>query len=266
MSKDRSEKAGLKRRIMSKTSDGAIMTGVVMFTLLAGGLYWWQFGAYKWSEDPSDWASFATYISGTIGVFVVASTLVVLVRTLDKQRDLIDSQNTMLEKQERQLEQSEEIIRIERSKADEMAKREAKEAENAVIYMIHHFENLKNMLERAPDAFSNSEGQYFLALYEKHPAFYSSFLFEEDAEVVRFINRMDADMARCAIGAIVHAKHVFDVVSHHIRKSCVDNVSQVRVRAVIRGMSPERKELTLEAVELGLSNCQCFLDKAHKLI
>lgn len=266
MSKDRSEKAGLKRRILKKISDGAIITGVVMFTLLAGGLYWWQFGAYDWSKDPSDWADLATYISGTIGVFVVASTLVVLVRTLDKQRDLIESQNTMLEKQERQLEQSEEIIRIERSKADEMAKREAKEAENAAIYMIHHFENLKNMLERAPNAFSNSEGQYFLALYEKHPAFYSSFLFEEDAEVVSFINRMDVDMARCAIGAIVHSKHFADVVSHYVSMNCRGDVNSFRASFAINQMTQERKDFTLSEAAFGLEDCQCFLDKAHKLI
>lgn len=266
MSKDRSEKAGLKRRIMSKTSDGAIIIEVFVFALLAVGFYGWWFRDFGLSRDPSDWADLATYISGTVGVFVVASTLVVLVRTLDKQRDLIESQNTMLEKQERQLEQSEEIIRIERSKADEMAKREAKEAENAAIYMIHHFENLKNMLERAPDAFSNSEGSYFLALYEKHPAFYSSFLFEEDAEVVSFINRIDVDMARCAIGAIVHAKHFFDVVSHYVSMNCRDNVNSFRASFAINQMTQERKDFTLSEAAFGLKDCQCFLDKAHKLI
>lgn len=266
MPQERNEKAKSKRWILKKISDGAIITGVVIFTLLAGGLYWWWFRAYEWSKDPSDWADLATYISGTIGVFVVASTLVVLVRTLDKQRDLIDSQNTMLEKQERQLEQSEEIIRIERDKAKEVARRESKEADNAAVYMIHHFENLENMLSRLSDGFSPRNVEYFMAVHEKHPALYSSFLLEEDAEVIKLVNSLDVDLAKRCIGAIVNAKVVFSVIDYHVRRLPEGDRDLVKVRGVIRRIKPITRKNTLEAACAGLKDCRCFLAQARKLI
>lgn len=55
------------------------------------------------SPKSEDWANFATYISGTVGVAAVVATLMAFVKTLGQQQALIDSQNVMLEKQELQL-------------------------------------------------------------------------------------------------------------------------------------------------------------------
>lgn len=70
---------------------------------IAAYFYIDQFGSNGFSEKPEDWANFATYISGTVGVSAVVATLVAFVITLRQQQALIDSQDEMIEKQEQQL-------------------------------------------------------------------------------------------------------------------------------------------------------------------
>lgn len=79
---------------------------LVGFALIAGvaiGAYVFRFWGWPLSENPSDWAHFATYLSGTVGVTAVVATLIVLVRTLGQQQALIDSQDKMLVEQRRQI-------------------------------------------------------------------------------------------------------------------------------------------------------------------
>lgn len=266
LGKIRAKLQPLENWFFERISDERIVTGVIIFTLGAIFFYWLILGHLGLSRDPSDWADFATYLSGTVGVFVVASTLVVLVRTLSKQRDLIESQNVMLEKQDQQLAQSEAILEIERAKATEDVEIKNKESNNAIVYMIHHFANLENMLERAPDSFNSLDTGYFIALHEKHPALYSAFLLEDDAQFMNFINKIDVDLARHCIGAVVNSKQVFSVADYYVRQVPESDRTAFNVKAMIRQINDETKENTLEAAEAGLKNCQYFLAHAKQLI
>lgn len=83
---------------------GLIVVWVVVFTSIFIGAFFLKFGSWPTSDDPGDWADFATYLSGTVGVTAVVGTLFAIVRTLGQQQSLIDSQNDMLVKQDQQLE------------------------------------------------------------------------------------------------------------------------------------------------------------------
>ncbi|TNH20003.1 hypothetical protein [Halomonas sp. BL6] len=69
----------------------AVVGGVAAF------LYIDQFGANGFSNKSEDWANFATYISGTVGVAAVVATLIAFVITLRQQQKLIDSQDSQIE-------------------------------------------------------------------------------------------------------------------------------------------------------------------------
>ncbi len=71
-------------------------------------LYW--LGQSQPSRDPSDWADFATYLSGTVGVAAVVATLFAFIKTLGQQQALITSQDEMLKKQQQQLQQTEKQL------------------------------------------------------------------------------------------------------------------------------------------------------------
>ncbi|MEL7896034.1 hypothetical protein [Vreelandella neptunia] len=79
--------------------------GVGVIALLATGAYVYKFWGWppSASDKTQDWANFATYISGTVGVAAVVATLMAFVITLRQQKRLIDSQDEMIEKQEQQL-------------------------------------------------------------------------------------------------------------------------------------------------------------------
>lgn len=62
-----------------------------------------QFGANGFSNKSEDWANFATYISGTVGVAAVVATLIAFVITLRQQQKLINSQEEMLKEQRNQI-------------------------------------------------------------------------------------------------------------------------------------------------------------------
>lgn len=83
----------------------AILVGLVAVVGgVAAFLYIDQFGANGFSKKTGDWANFATYISGTLGVAAVVATLMAFVITLRQQQDLVESQRVMLAKQEYQIE------------------------------------------------------------------------------------------------------------------------------------------------------------------
>jgi len=67
------------------------------------GAYVLVFGSRPTSTNPEDWAHFATYLSGTVGVTAVLGTLYAVVRTLGQQQALIDSQDELLKNQVEQL-------------------------------------------------------------------------------------------------------------------------------------------------------------------
>lgn len=61
------------------------------------------FGYNELSSNTQDWANFATYISGTVGVAAVVATLIAFVITLSQQKRLIASQDKMLNEQKEQI-------------------------------------------------------------------------------------------------------------------------------------------------------------------
>ncbi|OAZ99749.1 hypothetical protein [Halomonas sp. G11] len=76
---------------------------VMVTAIVAIGVYVNNFWGLPPSRKPSDWAAFATYVSGTVGVAAVVATLMAFVITLKQQKKLIDSQSDMIIKQEQQL-------------------------------------------------------------------------------------------------------------------------------------------------------------------
>lgn len=80
-----------------------LAVGVVAVSAIAVGLYVYRFWGKPLSTDPGDWADFATYLSGTVGVAAVVATLLAFVKTLGQQQALIDSQDEMLIEQRRQI-------------------------------------------------------------------------------------------------------------------------------------------------------------------
>lgn len=99
-------------------------TNVILVGLVAavGGvaayLYIDQFGSNGFSNKSEDWANFATYISGTVGVAAVVATLIAFVITLRQQQALIDSQDLMLKEQRKQISMSESQIEIEKKRRE----------------------------------------------------------------------------------------------------------------------------------------------------
>lgn len=86
-----------------KASYKWLAIGVAGVALLAAVAYIWNFWSWPPSGKTQDWANFATYISGTVGVAAVVATLMAFVITLRQQKRLIDSQDEMIEKQDQQL-------------------------------------------------------------------------------------------------------------------------------------------------------------------
>lgn len=81
--------------------------GVGFVAVVACGFYIYQFGSNGLSPKSEDWANFATYISGTVGVAAVVATLMAFVITLRQQQKLLDSQDELISDQKQQLKLSE---------------------------------------------------------------------------------------------------------------------------------------------------------------
>lgn len=79
---------------------------VMVVSVVAVGLYAMRFHTSYLSGDTDDWANFATYISGTVGVAVVTATLLALINTLVQQGRLIGQQDKIIEQQQHQLDSS----------------------------------------------------------------------------------------------------------------------------------------------------------------
>jgi len=88
---------------IKKHSYWALAGGVLLVAIAAIGFYAWHFRELKLSTDTGDWADFATYLSGTVGVAAVVATLFAFVITLRQQQKLIDSQDNQLKVAKSQL-------------------------------------------------------------------------------------------------------------------------------------------------------------------
>ena len=94
-----------------KITDDWIFGEVIVISTVAIAAYAINFHGQGFSTQAEDWAYFATYLSGTVGVTAVVGTLIVLVRTLGQQKALIKSQDEMLQDQKKQLRFSEQQLK-----------------------------------------------------------------------------------------------------------------------------------------------------------
>uniref|UniRef100_A0AB74UKF8 Phage abortive infection protein n=1 Tax=Halomonas phage vB_HboP_4908 TaxID=3350578 RepID=A0AB74UKF8_9VIRU len=92
-----------------------LAVGVSVIALLATGAYLWNFWDWPPSDKTQDWANFATYISGTIGVAAVVATLMAFVITIRQQQSLVKSQDDMLQAQREQIKITEKLSSYERA-------------------------------------------------------------------------------------------------------------------------------------------------------
>lgn len=103
-----------------RTQYGLIIVWVVVVSSIFVVAFAFRFGGWPTSNDVSDWADFATYLSGTVGVTAIVGTLFAVVRTLGQQKALIKSQDELLNNQVEQLnalkeknKEDAEVIKIE---------------------------------------------------------------------------------------------------------------------------------------------------------
>lgn len=106
-------KKGKRSWLFRKITDDWIFGEVLVISAAFIIAYAVNFHGQGLSPKTEDWAYFATYLSGTVGVTAVVATLIVLVRTLGQQQALIDSQNKMLKKQEKQIKISKKQLKSE---------------------------------------------------------------------------------------------------------------------------------------------------------
>lgn len=92
-----------------------LLFGVLFITIVAIGAYVTQFWGWPLSTKPSDWAHFATYLSGTVGVAAVVATLRALLKTLEQQQAMILSQEKQIKKTEDQIVSEKKYREIERA-------------------------------------------------------------------------------------------------------------------------------------------------------
>ncbi|WP_447529818.1 hypothetical protein [Vreelandella sp. TE19] len=106
------QKVRKKSWFLRKITDEWVFGEVLVIATAAIGIYALNFHNHKISSNPGDWAHFATYLSGTVGVAAVVATLIVLVRTFSEQRALIKSQDEqlLLSKQQLDLAYSKNLV------------------------------------------------------------------------------------------------------------------------------------------------------------
>ncbi|MGO2265145.1 hypothetical protein [Halomonas sp.] len=162
-------------------------TNVILVGLVAavGGvaayLYIDQFGSNGFSKKSEDWANFATYISGTVGVAAVVATLIAFVITLRQQQALIDSQDKMIAKQEKQIKLTKKQLSNEKL---------SREVEFAYQASLNIFPVLlksidKRLVKGGINFYDNESGSFRLFI---NPLEYDSGGFIDNSEGIYFAN------------------------------------------------------------------------------
>ncbi|MGM0544146.1 MAG: hypothetical protein ACQERP_09755 [Pseudomonadota bacterium] len=161
-----------------------ILVGLVATVgAVAAVFYISEFGANGLSNKPEDWAYFATYTSGTVGVAAVVATLMAFVITLRQQQRLIDSQDEMLEEQKEQLAVAREQLALTEKRND---------VQQAYL-------NLKDVLPLLLQSFSKSLDQnirpnecealeyYLIEHYDSHELFQYDTFYQSPNRIFLFL-------------------------------------------------------------------------------
>lgn len=156
---------------------GLIVVWAVVIASVFFGAFFLKFGSWPTSDDPADWADFATYLSGTIGVTAVVGTLFAFVVTLSQQQKLIDSQDKMLKKQKKQI----KINKIQLK--EEEARRAVELAHNSAVMVFPILiERFKSELPRSMSVYED-EVDLFVDLresFKKSDITYDDFFFKSE--------------------------------------------------------------------------------------
>lgn len=239
------KKESEKHWLFRKITDDWVFGEVIVITSIVIGIYALNFHSHSISKKPEDWAHFATYLSGTVGVAAVIATLIVLVRTLTQQRELIS---------------------FERAKSVDLEIEKAKVARYTAIYLIHRFERMNNFYTKAIPALENKNPETWKAIASHHLAFYDSYLINEQGGLVVLVEKMDSAMALNCIGAVDMYREVFAVMKSTLSDEAISQEEDHMARREINKLRDERRVDTIKLAQDGSRYCNDFLAGARALL
>lgn len=187
----------------------ALAGGVLLVAIAAIGFYTWHFREASLSKNTGDWADFATYLSGTVGVAAVVATLMAFVITLRQQKRLIDSQDDMLKKQDEQLEIArEQLTATERRNSVEQAYMNVKDVLPQLIGAFSH--NLDAHF--SPESGSELE-DYLLTVYGGERVFTVDEFYKKPSRLLSYSKRHGVNLEEVSsyIEMVLgHSQHLCD--------------------------------------------------------
>lgn len=234
-----------KSWLFKKITDDWVFGEVILLALIAIGIYAINFHDYGLSKKTADWADFATYLSGTVGVAAVTATLVVLVRTLTEQRELIN---------------------LEKNKSQELVEQKGKGQRYTAIYLIHRFSKMDNFYNHAIPALESKKPETWKAIASQHLAFYDSYLMNEQGELIFLLEKMDSNMALNCIGAVDAYREVFAVMKTALSNEAISQDNNHVIRREINRLSDQRRTDTIELARQGRKYCNEFLNGANEML
>ncbi|WP_447928383.1 hypothetical protein [Vreelandella sp. EE27] len=178
-----------------------------------------NFHGHSLSSKTSDWADFATYLSGTVGVTAIVATLIVLIRTLGQQEKLIKSQDKMLKKQEKQIKVSKEQLKQEKKRRDiELAHNSAvkifptlierfKSELNSYLTIYEDEFDVYQEIEESIDRFDGKVDDFFFNSME----LYDVFDMHDPKIASDIVNRMFSSVGMVYFFAVSHLKVTQDL-------------------------------------------------------
>lgn len=238
--------------------DGLVGVLVAVAASIFVTAYILKFGSLQTSSDPSDWADFATYLSGTVGITAVLGTLFAVVRTLGQQQDLVESQRIMLEKQEEQLE-------FEKNKEEKFIINRKREENYNVIYLLHHFKVLKEFYDAAGFAINNKDAKIWLPLLKDNPSTYPGFFIDDSSDNVVFMNRLNGRMAVDFAASLAYSKQLNHVLKFPVGRDEVDSCNMSILSERLRYLDSNVQKKGMNLVKLGLGSCKSFIEQAEQI-
>ncbi|MBL1266257.1 MAG: hypothetical protein COA87_000535 [Halomonas sp.] len=231
----------------------AVVGGVAAF------FYINQFGANGFSKKSEDWANFATYISGTVGVAAVVATLIAFVITLRQQQDLVESQRVMLEKQKEQL-------KIEYEKKLQVVVENEKRERRTAIYLLHQFETLDKFYWVSHKALIEKNPKIWLALAKKNPSTYPSLLLNETADLLSLINHINGKMTLDCLGAVNLATELSWIFETTLSEECLSSQDFEKVKEEIGKLDFGLMDHAKVLVQAGGTHCKQFLVSSRAML
>jgi hypothetical protein len=227
--------------------------------LLAGGIYLYQFSGNGLSPNSEDWANFATYISGTVGVAAVVATLIAFVITLKQQQDLVKNQRIMLEKQEEQL-------GIEKNKQSQVVVEKERRERRTAIYLLHQFEVLGKFYCAAQKALAERDPKIWLALAKRNPSTYPYLLMNETVAFLSLINHINGKMTLDCLGAVNLATELARIFEGTLSEDCLAGNDLHNVIKELEQLDMALFNHAQSIAQAGADHCQKFLAGSRDML